>query len=46
MNPPQAITSAALPGHAPITPALLERLRKACGRDHVYTDADQLRTYE
>jgi glycolate oxidase len=31
---------------APPTPALLERLRAACGRDHVYTDADQLRTYE
>ena len=46
MNPPQATISTALSGHAPLTPALVDRLRKVCGREHVYTDADQLRTYE
>ena len=44
MNSPLATISSALPGHAPLTPALVDRLRKICGREHVYTDADQLRT--
>jgi glycolate oxidase len=43
MNPHATTPDAAT---APVTPALVERLREACGRDHVYTDADQLRTYE
>ena len=31
---------------APLHPALIERMVAVCGREHVYTDADQLRTYE
>jgi glycolate oxidase len=31
---------------APLTPALLSRLRTICGDAHVLTDATQLRTYE
>jgi glycolate oxidase len=44
VNPPHATHPDA--ATAPATPALVERLRAACGREHVYTDADQLRTYE
>jgi glycolate oxidase len=50
MNPSHTPTviEPAPPGvaHATLTPALVARLRKVCGRDHVYTDADQVRTYE
>ena len=42
-QPPTAPADAAPP---PLTPALLARLHAVCGHDHVYTDADQLRTYE
>jgi glycolate oxidase len=44
-SPPTAAASSDA-AHAALTPALLERLRAVCGRDHTYTDADQLRTYE
>jgi len=44
MNPPSATRSD--PASAHVTPALVERLRAVCGPGHVYTDADQLRTYE
>ncbi|HUR85515.1 MAG TPA: FAD-linked oxidase C-terminal domain-containing protein [Solirubrobacteraceae bacterium] len=40
--PPPAIA----PEHAPVTPALVARLRAICGQEHVLTDAMQLRTYE
>ncbi|MDX6717867.1 MAG: glycolate oxidase, partial [Solirubrobacteraceae bacterium] len=48
MKPSHPPTATASPdaAHAALTPALLERLRRICGRDHAYTDADQLRTYE
>ena len=50
MNTSQATTSeppapALMPAPA-LTPALVERLRKICGADHVHTDPDRLRTYE
>ncbi len=44
MNPPS--TTQSEPASAPVTPALVERLRAVCGSDYVYTDADQLRTYQ
>jgi glycolate oxidase len=44
MNPPSATTPDL--AAAQVTPALVERLRAVCGDDHVFTDADQLRTYE
>jgi glycolate dehydrogenase FAD-linked subunit len=44
MNPPSATTPDV--AAAAVTPALVDRLRAVCGDEHVYTDADQLRTYE
>ncbi len=41
-DPAQTITAA----HASLTPDLLARLHSICGREHVLTDAMQLRTYE